>query len=343
MNKRIVSWALAMAMLTALSFAPQVSHARWYDPQSGQFMSPDPVFDFPDNFGNRYVYAGNNPANNIDPDGRSLFAFDGSGQWEAQAHVTTIDYLDLEIIDPCPTNVRRFHDAYLDRNPHHYRGVGNPEDFIWPSERARQATGYGMASVLREAVRHLEEDRAEGDMMADIVGFSRGGIEAIAFANIIAENYPGETIRFVGLFDPVGSVGGAGRFGGYPITLPEIPGMRSAQAISIDEDRRWFPGTDVNVTDKRRFRGVHGDIGGGFADHDIADFVLQWMTDRAIEADVSIDLRLIMKYGWHPDENGTVNKNKAWYPKVRVGRLIKSPTGDYTITSGCWLFDSPVY
>src|SRR5690606_16884908 len=45
---------------------------RYYDPQIGQFLSPDPMAVDPAtawNF-NRYNYAANNPYRNIDPDGR---------------------------------------------------------------------------------------------------------------------------------------------------------------------------------------------------------------------------------------------------------------------------------
>lgn len=48
--------------------------ARWYEPELGRFMSPDPLLfreDNPVSF-NRYAYANNNPYKFIDPDGREV-------------------------------------------------------------------------------------------------------------------------------------------------------------------------------------------------------------------------------------------------------------------------------
>ena len=47
--------------------------ARWYDPASGRFISPDPVGFVESNLQsfNRYAYANNNPYRYVDPDGRA--------------------------------------------------------------------------------------------------------------------------------------------------------------------------------------------------------------------------------------------------------------------------------
>lgn len=47
-------------------------NARYYDPELGRFISPDPTIDGEANIGlNRYAYAANNPADNSDPTGLS--------------------------------------------------------------------------------------------------------------------------------------------------------------------------------------------------------------------------------------------------------------------------------
>jgi RHS repeat-associated protein len=50
--------------------------ARWYDPEIGRFQQIDPIVQSP--FApvtlNAYAYAGNNPVNNVDPDGRGFVA-----------------------------------------------------------------------------------------------------------------------------------------------------------------------------------------------------------------------------------------------------------------------------
>ena len=50
----------------------QYHRARWLDTQSGRWNSSDPVFDFPNNWGNQYSYAGLNPARLFDKSGKSL-------------------------------------------------------------------------------------------------------------------------------------------------------------------------------------------------------------------------------------------------------------------------------
>src|SRR5699024_2835572 len=55
---------------------------RYYDPEVGRFLSPDPVVPAPGNVFNfgRYTYANNNPIRHIDPDGREVrFNFEERG------------------------------------------------------------------------------------------------------------------------------------------------------------------------------------------------------------------------------------------------------------------------
>jgi len=48
----------------------QYNRARWYDANNSNWLSYDPVYDYPSNFGNPYAYAGNNPIMNHDPSGQ---------------------------------------------------------------------------------------------------------------------------------------------------------------------------------------------------------------------------------------------------------------------------------
>ncbi|MBN1866407.1 RHS repeat-associated core domain-containing protein [Candidatus Sumerlaeota bacterium] len=48
--------------------------ARWYNPATANWLSQDPSFDFPNNFGNTYLYAGANPTSLIDLSGTMTFA-----------------------------------------------------------------------------------------------------------------------------------------------------------------------------------------------------------------------------------------------------------------------------
>jgi RHS repeat-associated protein len=56
---------------------------RYYDPQLGQYLTPDPL-GTPDG-PNPYAYVAFNPLGFIDPDGLILFAFDGTGNTNDQA------------------------------------------------------------------------------------------------------------------------------------------------------------------------------------------------------------------------------------------------------------------
>ncbi len=59
--------------------------ARFYDPALGRFMSRDPLELSLDNL-QAYVYVGNNPTNNTDPSGLSLFA-DGDAMVGPGGHI----------------------------------------------------------------------------------------------------------------------------------------------------------------------------------------------------------------------------------------------------------------
>jgi len=69
------------------------------------------------------------------------------------------------------------------------------------------------------------------------------------------------------------------------------PGVQYAvQAIAQDEDRTAFPWTNVGGAHQQWFRGNHSDIGGGWKDHRLADYTLQWMTGHAQRAGLDINL-----------------------------------------------------
>jgi RHS repeat-associated protein len=297
-----------------------LNRARYLNPNTGRFLTADKIAgdqEDPRSL-HRYIFAADNPVNNIDPLGQSFFAFDGTGNYPTER--------DKGSILPTPTNPEKMYEASLDPHRHYEIGVGTGIPGI---SLPGQAFGAGMGSRIRQAMSELEDDRKHSDYQVDIVGFSRGGIEAIEFANRIADKYPGETIRFVGLYDPVGSVGHPGGFAGYRFTLPGNV-VNSVEAMAQDENRRMFPGTYANAKTTQWFRGVHSDIGGGFKDHDIADGVLQWMTDQA--HGVSMDLNRIKKYGWNPDLNGKINLNHgftSWFTRSG-GRYVISDVGSYT-------------
>lgn len=165
---------------------------------------------------------------------------------------------------------------------------------------------------------------AGSDEDIDIIGFSRGAASARDFANeinrlgipdlssarqvkvgsgqtaryvTVYDNYlvdpqtADTDIRFIGIYDTVGSFGQAGdsEEGHKNLTIP--PNAQTIRhAISEDENRDGFPLTSVidlgNPRDLRIkeqvFEGVHTDVGGGYQDDDsLSRDSLYWMTKEA--------------------------------------------------------------
>ncbi|SKB49883.1 RHS repeat-associated core domain-containing protein [Luteibacter sp. 22Crub2.1] len=82
--------------------------ARYYDPQTGRFLSVDPapgkaadLFVF-----NRYAYGNNNPVRNIDPDGRATFAIGGTLNASALAGGTVTGQLTFSATSWSPSTWR---------------------------------------------------------------------------------------------------------------------------------------------------------------------------------------------------------------------------------------------
>ena len=79
----------------------------------------------------------------------------------------------------------------------------------------------------------------------------------------------------------------------------------------------FFPGTDVAGANQRVFRGVHSDIGGGYAATGLSNITLKWMIDEGKNAGVGFTNM------W---DNAPVNPymkphNTPWYYPVFSSRL----------------------
>ncbi|MGN6608982.1 MAG: DUF2235 domain-containing protein [Jatrophihabitans sp.] len=113
-------------------------------------------------------------------------------------------------------------------------------------------------------------------------------------------------IHFVGVWDTVGALGVPNvgwpwvnwlnrRYQFHDTQLSSH--VRFAyQALSIDEARRPFaptlwqpqPAVPGQVVEQVWFAGVHTDVGGGYADGQLADITWHWMTDRARAAGLAL-------------------------------------------------------
>lgn len=111
-------------------------------------------------------------------------------------------------------------------------------------------------------------------------------------------------IQMVGVWDTVGSLGIPKKmFGKYSTknmafhdtTLSGIV-KYACHAVAIDEVRGKFMPTLWNYKNKQGqvmeqmwFSGVHSDVGGGYAEHQLSDIALEWMMEKAKGAGLAID------------------------------------------------------
>jgi len=245
-----------------------ISGYRYYSPVLGRWLNRDPIGE--DGGYNLYVLCSNSPIGNIDPVGFALYAFDGTANVPSEE-----------------TNVYLTYNKGWDGKFASYRkGIGNAEEYSVFTRIIRQATGWGLTSKKNSMLDDMKSYIKDGkDLDVDIIGFSRGAVTAIAFAEAVEKLKENgvdpfcrlEKIRFLGLYDPVP--------GPFIEHRPGIPQMveKTAIAYSIDEKRTEFApslyygkGITANA-----FRGGHSDIGGGYKDgRGLANITLQWMIDQ---------------------------------------------------------------
>jgi len=144
------------------------------------------------------------------------------------------------------------------------------------------------------------------------------------------------SIEFLGVWDTVPALGVPGAV--IDTFVNFIPGwkhryhdfalhptvLHAYQALSIDDDRKWFQPTIWNSFNEKYqkveqvwFSGSHTDVGGGFQEPGISDISLEWMVQKAVAHGVKIFFRST-KY-WNfciaPDPTD------AWHlPRVGAGK-----------------------
>ncbi len=176
-------------------------------------------------------------------------------------------------------NVERMYNLY-EGSKFYYGGVGNPIDFE-PSANfwAAGGAGLGWTQILDRAVADIRIFHQPGQQI-HIFGWSRGAAMANELAARLGQS--GIHVAFVGMFDPVYSVGLPGQdsldtdakrwpgfFGNY-VTAPIAGNVHAAAAIyAINEDRSFFPATRFRHQTGTRLitmksPGAHGEIGGSF-------------------------------------------------------------------------------
>jgi len=257
---------------------------RYYSPELGRWINRDPIEE--EGGLNLDNFVGNNSIGRIDPFGLALYAFDGT--WNTPSD---------------ETNVWKLFTAYGAKKVY-LKGVGTN----WYTKHIGGATGAGgrnrLEVMYRELITIYNTPGNKENKTIDIIGFSRGAALAREFANMLdkrgvppTQKFPMTekgcpvTIRFLGLFDTVGSFGVPGNSVniGYNLSIPNnVENVR--HAVAADEKRGMFPLTSVLSTasppwdpiqsrriQEAEFPGAHSDVGGGYRDGDLSDRPLKWM------------------------------------------------------------------
>lgn len=181
------------------------------------------------------------------------------------------------------------------------------------------AFGYGLTQNLENAYRHVVDRYVPGDRLF-IFGFSRGAFTARSLASLVdrygvleatardrvpalvkaflddesaAPEHHGVLCRcaphFVGVWEMVGALGLLLRLRRFHNNRLSPGVAHGVQALAIDEKRKRFEPTlwDTQALGPNQqvrqawFVGVHSDVGGGYADRDLADLSLRWMIEHA--------------------------------------------------------------
>ncbi|MCR4575376.1 MAG: DUF2235 domain-containing protein, partial [Lentisphaeria bacterium] len=109
-----------------------------------------------------------------------------------------------------------------------------------------------------------------------------------AFAVRVLATFLKYDVEMIGVWDTVKATPG-NDFG-----IADLPAYvkHAYHAMAIDERRSIFDVFRFNPLDtitERWFAGSHTDVGGGYANHELADIALRWMAQKAVDNGLVID------------------------------------------------------
>lgn len=319
---------------------------RYYDPQSGRYLTPDPL-GMPDG-PNSYVYVKNNPLRYVDPEGLVLFAFDGTGNAAEPMPGDTI------------SNVRKFWTAYdEDKNGKRYyiTGIGTTDEDM--PVKGNMANGKGFDERVELGFKFLDgfinKEYVPGKPIdIDVVGFSRGAAEARVWMNQLIEKmtqsrYTSKegksaclSLRFMGLWDTVPHLGYFNEDEArYDFSIDaSVPYV--AHAVALNEHRGGlisFDGVSILLAPattsggnriEMGFIGSHADIGGGYGTGDMSDVALMWMIEQARRQGVAFENEKIKDNGWNVVSSPIIHDKSG----NKIDPPNFSPAGDRDIAYG---------
>jgi uncharacterized protein (DUF2235 family) len=226
---------------------------------------------------------------------------------------------------------------------YYHKGVGVRGN-VW-QRLSGGAFGAGIDENIEDTYLFLVNNYQEGDALF-LVGFSRGAYTVRSLAGLIrnsgvlrrqflakyvdayelyrdrdpsthprsdqavqfrrAYSWPDEEIRFIGVWDTVGTLGipvpafrfwNRERYEFHDVSLSTH--VRFAyHALGLDEHRKAFSPTlwkkqndapEDQVLEQAWFPGSHGDVGGGYSQTGLSDGALVWMCDRAEHCGLALD------------------------------------------------------
>ncbi|MEM7393056.1 MAG: DUF2235 domain-containing protein, partial [Verrucomicrobiota bacterium] len=204
----------------------------------------------------------------------ALYAFDGTWNDSRAEHRDRTKDTNVHLFRIAYE--QQVQDAALDKATHYVEGVGNRHGLV--GKLFDGAIGSGITPKIEGHMEHLRRNFAAGDTDIDIIGYSRGSATARIFVNELVTKFPDierdgapltgpPPIRFLGLFDTVGSFGvpWTDNEGRFTRRIPDFV-QNTFHAMALDETRQTF-GLERCIGDRRNFtevwfRGGHSDIGG---------------------------------------------------------------------------------
>lgn len=134
------------------------------------------------------------------------------------------------------------------------------------------------------------------------------------------------TIKMVGVWDTVGSLGIPAMFGGVDALIYGFldtnlhPDVHNAyQALAIDERRREFPATlwtsapaPGQTIEQVWFAGVHCDVGGSYPETGLSDITLSWMMNKAKALGLEFEEAAWAHYGVIDPKHALDTIHESW-------------------------------
>lgn len=180
-------------------------------------------------------------------------------------------------------------------------------------------------------------------------------VEAELFRRTFSRETP---VHFIGVWDTVGALG-------IPVSNLDLINKafnlefhdvelsssiaNAFQALAIDERRKafepclWTRQSDVpgQRLEQVWFSGVHTNVGGGYKDSGLSDITLTWMSDRARECGLGLDLAPLQSLGITiiPKWNGVLEDSKKFLYKIvpdYIRPLHATPANQTRVSAEAW-------